>query len=165
MLIDRSVSVRQSTSTEEIDESDILDVIDKKFIGAKGDRKFDDLTLSEYIQLAKKKRCLRRGSPRLRPANLPVEIEDYSLPHSQKIYTSQQMCISYGRNFIPGETRRVLCNSISGALNQLNGGYSPPASVIQAIGRGKTRRCDAGRINYSKAIKAVIRSVYVLIER
>ncbi len=36
--------------------------------------------------------------------------------------------------FIPGEIGQVLCNSISSALYQLNDGYSPPDSVIQANG-------------------------------
>lgn len=43
-----------SSKSIAIIESDIVDVVDKTFAGTKGDRKFDDLTLSEYIQLAKR---------------------------------------------------------------------------------------------------------------
>jgi CBS domain-containing protein len=35
-------------------DTDIREVVDKPFAGTKGDRKFDDLTLNEYIQLARK---------------------------------------------------------------------------------------------------------------
>lgn len=35
-------------------DADINEVVDKPFAGTKGDRKFDDLTLNEYIQLARK---------------------------------------------------------------------------------------------------------------
>jgi CBS domain-containing protein len=38
-----------------IEESDILEYIDKPFSEIKGDKNFDDLTLNEYIQLARKK--------------------------------------------------------------------------------------------------------------
>lgn len=43
-----------ATKSIQIVDADIQEVVDKPFAGTKGDRKFDDLTLNEYIQLARK---------------------------------------------------------------------------------------------------------------
>jgi len=42
------------SKTIALDNNGILEVVDKSFAGTKGDKKFDDLTLSEYIQLARR---------------------------------------------------------------------------------------------------------------
>lgn len=49
-------SFRRFCATREVAivETDISEVVDKPFAGTKGDKKFDDLTLNEYIQLARK---------------------------------------------------------------------------------------------------------------
>lgn len=44
-------------------DADIGEVIDKPFAGTKGDRKFDDLTLNEYIQLARKEEAWKVLGP------------------------------------------------------------------------------------------------------
>jgi CBS domain-containing protein len=43
-----------ATKSIQVVDADIREVVDKPFAGTKGDRKFDDLTLNEYIQLARK---------------------------------------------------------------------------------------------------------------
>lgn len=52
-----------SSQSIDIDANVLVDVIDKPFAGTKGDRKFDDLTLNEYIQLARKDEAWLRLGP------------------------------------------------------------------------------------------------------
>jgi CBS domain-containing protein len=47
----------------QIVDADILEVVDKPFSGTKRDRKFDDLTLNEYIQLARKEAAWKLLGP------------------------------------------------------------------------------------------------------
>src|ERR1043166_914199 len=44
-------------------EADVREVVDKPFAGTKGNRKFDDLTLNEYIQLARKEEAWKVLGP------------------------------------------------------------------------------------------------------
>jgi CBS domain-containing protein len=47
----------------QVAEADVREIVDKPFAGTKGGRKFDDLTLNEYIQLARKEEAWKVLGP------------------------------------------------------------------------------------------------------